>query len=853
MRRQNHSCDYCRKSKKACDGFALNRFRFLSSSGGCSPSSSPASRPASHLLPCSYCVRTKKQCSFNANWGPSPAASVTERNEAQHNSTKRLKSDGDAQEGSMLDYDLELTLDDLSQAIRGHDSVCSSFPSASTPGVQSQGQVQQSDSRTDGVRYGHHYPDQTRICAGQDHGLGLESWTELVDSVSPWDTVDVASLNDHTASQASHVDFSSGDWYGDGISDGLSLSGTDPGSLTNLGKRKGRRASQLDDERSLSVYNTDFRISSAANNHLIIGNLLGIYHDVLENNLACWLAEENCPYKMHRPGRAYLVSHKSPSRRIPSASPQAERGSMEWGRDWSNRIYRRVTQLDRMAVRSRSIRLSRAQSHDASRALSLVIMAFATQWSQGRRRDDMQTRRPSQGKRDEEMEKDFERHLQKSVWRQAKRALDDVADVECFRVAYAEMVFGLMERPWDDEDELAEVVLGESDSDLGSEAMQSKVVDILAQDGPPVMLERAARKMQVLKFRFESENPDSLCSSASPRPCSGNMTDEDRETIGLLYWLAVMFDTVSAPMNERPVALGDEECQHDAAREGQTEGELGERPTDSRSSLRWNIHLFTRGGQDISAGDLSWPCSHDVAASAIARSAPIKILIFRHLSYLQNILRRKEFGQPIEDALWEATLVYRYWNTVYARFYRDLVQNYETVPTRIRAWFVCIYIPWHLACLMLADVVELVGQNKVGLSEHTRTRERADMVSRIRTQSAHELSELARVTAPGDGTEQLPDYHHAVNEGPLLTEPWTVLLVRAFAKSALFYLCREQKVVKVPEVPALHGTDCDQNIVRARYCIKALASLGKKSTMARQIANAFNRALGKQELDRGYT
>jgi hypothetical protein len=496
-----------------------------------------------------------------------------------------------------------------------------------------------------------------------------------------------------------------------------------------------------------------------------------------------------------------------------------------------------------MAVRSKSIKLTRAQSHDASRALSLVIMAFATQWSQGRRQHHSQGAKAPTDDLGHEVETEFERNLQQSVWRQAKRALDDVAEVESFRVAYAEMVFGLMERPWDDEEETSDVTTGDF-PDTQPDEMQSKVVDILAQDGPPVMLDRAARKMQVMKFRFEANETKQLGSDTSLPSWSKDLSDEDRETIGLLYWLAVMFDTVSAPMNERPVALPDEECEHDAAKDDHHRGDVGEQPKDSRSRLRWNVQLFTRGEHDFTTGSLYWPCPYDMATSAIARSAPIKILIFRHLSYLQNILRRKEFGQPIEDALWEATLVYRYWNTVYAPFYRNLVHHYETVPTRIRAWFVCIYIPWHLACLMLADTVEVVERSKFGLGEHSQTRVKADMVARIRKQSAFELSELARVTAPGDGTEQLPNYHHAVNEGPLLTEPWTVILVRAFAKSALFYLVTAREMEKgVGDAPSPQNQGLHEAKVRAGYCCNALSSLGKKSAMARQISRAFYKVL----------
>ena len=54
IRRQNHSCEQCRRSRKACDGYALNI---------------TPPEEGNQLRPCSYCARTRKDCSFNVYWG----------------------------------------------------------------------------------------------------------------------------------------------------------------------------------------------------------------------------------------------------------------------------------------------------------------------------------------------------------------------------------------------------------------------------------------------------------------------------------------------------------------------------------------------------------------------------------------------------------------------------------------------------------------------------------------------------------------------------------------------------------------------------------------------------------------
>lgn len=62
-RRQNHSCDQCRKSKRACDALCLDLTRRATLSN--------IDRQRS---PCSYCARTKKRCTME--WARSHAQSA---------------------------------------------------------------------------------------------------------------------------------------------------------------------------------------------------------------------------------------------------------------------------------------------------------------------------------------------------------------------------------------------------------------------------------------------------------------------------------------------------------------------------------------------------------------------------------------------------------------------------------------------------------------------------------------------------------------------------------------------------------------------------------------------------------
>lgn len=608
---------------------------------------------------------------------------------------------------------------------------------------------------------------------------------------------------------------------------------------------------------SHSPFSTDSMIMQSSNRSLITENLLRIYHDVLENNLACWLAENTCPYKMQGKGRdPRTMNALTVGGAVPSSIPS------EWGAVWSNRMYRRVVQLDRAAQSAKLVQLTRTESQAVSKVLDLAIMAFTTQWAQGSRRQErFPTSMSTPGADDpadlaDALNDEFEESFQQSIWEQARRALRDVADVESYRVVYAELIFGLTQKPWSANDHNP---LDTRPSSTGRRSGSIKdttmplILDIMSQEGPHVYLERATRKIHALKFRFEAKETGFLASNGG-RPAD-KMSGEDMRTIGLLYWLAVMFDTVSSSMNERPVALSDEDCHHDNTQEVLTD------PATSAVRAgrwwevggKWAVQLFIQDDPEKPSALTRWPCQYDEAMQAIARSAPVKILIYRHVSYLQDALRKRQRGEALENLIQKTTLVYRYWNLTHGSFFRDLVKSYDTIPQRIKSSFFCIAVPWHLGSLMLADLLEFIDANNLGLEGPSKARMSANVASRIRKASAVELSDLARVTTPRDiqqagvAATQMPDYHFAINDSPLLTEPWTVILVQAFTKACVFHLDVADDFQQ--HAKAFLGEDSDDfqdSLTRAENCIRALWCLGRKSEMSRNLTKVLAEAL--QEL-----
>ncbi len=613
----------------------------------------------------------------------------------------------------------------------------------------------------------------------------------------------------------------------------------------------------------LSPSSAEHTMISRTDNSFISHNLLHVYHDVFEHSLSCWVSEESCPYKMPARNRTGHLG-MTISRRVNVPQQEGGLAQREWGSVWSNRIYSRVIRLDRVAQACNMIQLTRSEDQAVAKALHLAIMAFSSQWAHQSHREREKfppgfTSENQDLNFSDDLTEEFDRQIQRTFWEQARKALLDCADVECYRVVCAELIFGLTQKPWEKDDpiDLASSIspgFEPGTYDMKASAMAA-VHRILSKDGPPVFIERAARKVHALKFRLDAvemglakakrEHGDAY------KPDSRTtISTRDRETAGFVHWLAVMFDTISSSMNQRPVVVIDEDCQHDAAGEASlAESDLNKGKTALRIK-RWSINHFIQDDPNGPMQPLRWPCDYEDAARAVTRSGPVKILLHRHVSYLQDAIRRGQHGESIEEIIRNSVLVYRYWNATYGVFFRDLIDHYATVPPRIQSWFFCILGHWHLAALILADLIESVDHNGQGDPRARQERLSSTTVDTIRRVSSSELADLARVTTPPDWAEwmnppspQLPDFHTAVNQGAILTEPWTVVLIRAFTKAFIWHL-GEAEMWQHNRASLGHGRQyCQESHKRCMEIVRALWYLGKKSDMARNIARALSKSM----------
>ncbi|KAI8719986.1 hypothetical protein NCS52_00442600 [Fusarium sp. LHS14.1] len=575
---------------------------------------------------------------------------------------------------------------------------------------------------------------------------------------------------------------------------------------------------------TLSEFDLQTTMMQISNKRLITKSLLKIYHDVLESNLECWLTERTCPYTRNWDGYTSRGTAGALSSQSTFASSSVNILAF-------NRFYTRVLRLDRAMADNNLISLTASQDRAASKALNQVIIAFSSQWSQNYSRSEdslggNKTPFDSEVNFLESHDDDFEKDFQRTTWHQARAALLEASEIESYRVVYAEILFN-----WTEKIEqqggvgIASDRTGEKSVD-GNDPLSCNFADILGRGGPPIFIESASRKIQVLKFKLDAIKVGSLKTTGAKRRAPG-IGPEEQATARLLYWLAVMCDTVSSSTNERPLAIREDYYVLNQKRWG------GSAAFETNKPLQ-----------------LDWPSAEDIVFEGITRSVPVKVLLFRKVSSLQNALRQGKHAQ-IDDIIESSIATYRRWNITYGAFFRKLAQMYSSLPARIKGLFICIVIPWCLAVMLMADLIDFTDTNEAGEAGARTARIESKITSRMRKSTAVDIAELARLTCPasegwrgGTLTEQLPGYHFAVKSSAILTEPWTVLVIGAFRNAALYHLGTVEDLRQNDWQALGHAPDeMREAEVQVKHCIDALWLLGRRSDMSYDLAKLLSQRL----------
>ncbi|GAB7356929.1 hypothetical protein MBLNU459_g7776t2 [Dothideomycetes sp. NU459] len=302
-----------------------------------------------------------------------------------------------------------------------------------------------------------------------------------------------------------------------------------------------------------------------------------------------------------------------------------------------------------------------------------------------------------------------------------------------------------------------------------------------------------------------------------------------------------MFDTLSSAMHKRPLVVSDEDSDILAEAEPSIPGLGADAATLYRAgymkqgdSKLWGHFFLQQKRFESDRCVTRWPCSLKDAAATLCDAAPVKVLLFRKVTHVQTLLSRQVRYEKLEESIHEALRVHQHWNDTYGLFIADCMANHDDLPPRIQSWYVVLAGHWHLAGLLLADLIEAIDASRIGLESQRHVRELSRLVWSLRKQNAYAISDLGSCSSPRPDSSfpRGPEFHFAVNKGALLTEPWTAVLIRSFGKAGYILL----------EWIASSG-ETNEVVDKCEACIQALWYLGRKSDMAMMAARALSAGL----------
>ncbi|KAL2002492.1 hypothetical protein VTN02DRAFT_6667 [Thermoascus thermophilus] len=854
-RRQHRSCDQCRKGKRACDADITVR------------SSPGLHRTVAAAGPCSNCVRWRRECTFE--WLRSVQTRTVQRrrkkarlaeNQLEEQPGPGLLPQGDGPPGASS-LGAPLTRDGEADQDVLFDWIPRPGPSVST---------------------------ETKRTASSGTTLNINPCSPSGDA-------------------------STGD--ASGANEQIHPPSLSPGSQP-------RRTESTATRPSISPQNLHLAQNYARST--MTQNLLQIYHDSMENALSCWLTERTCPYSsvLHQKIRGGSMTR-------PASSMEAE-----WGPNWSNRICTRVCRLDRAYATIRGRNLTATEERAVSRALHITIMAFATQWAQAsdRRRirdaggggSSSSSSSPPTGMNgipSPSTNNEPERSVQETLWNQAFHALNDAAGIESFRVVFAHIIFSLTQRPLNVAQHL-EIMNARRGRAChcprdpagldpagcrrcgDGAAGLAELHELFDSDKAPLFLETAVRQMFAYRHKLRRLQRQMAakrdgCSSMSPLPPSpppqagrepaeprvSLLNQNDYETFHLLFWLGVMFDTLSAAMYQRPLVVSDEDSAITSAVPAEAShpnylqadaidldgwnlaSNMSQSSRTPREQDLWgDLFLLLSNSRGVPGGQQQpwlsckiprWPCAYSEAAEALIDAAPIKVLLFRRVTRLQTLVYRGAGPDQIEEAVEDTLRVYEHWNRTFGRFILDCVAHHDDLPPRLQSWYVILAGHWHLAAMLMADVLEGIADAGIGAESESEARRASWRVAALKRDNAFAVADLARRSMQGQTHDtsfsRAREFHHAINGRAFLSEPWTAVLIRSFARAGyiLVDLLAADSSQPGPHMATAAAaatatpSERDDGGIQARCisCVDALWCLSKKSDMAFLAARALSNSL----------
>ncbi|EXJ70286.1 uncharacterized protein A1O5_06354 [Cladophialophora psammophila CBS 110553] len=402
--------------------------------------------------------------------------------------------------------------------------------------------------------------------------------------------------------------------------------------------------------------------------------------------------------------------------------------------------------------------------------------------------------------------------------------------------------------------------------------------ELLDLDKDPLHLRDSLMRLAAKRVKLSTKRPrlDTAWMTVESRPPFPDEASSefliDRMTFNQLFWLVMMCDTLSAAINNRLPIVSDE----DSVILSETDRKAGQAKTPESSHTSavpvvrvstsvpaamhstypevednpWGKYFLGRNTAANAVGSVQWPFSKETASALLSEAAPVKALLYRKVKQVQNAQFRRASPAVLEQLILEALKVYEHWNWNYGQLFTTCIQHHDELPLQIQSWYSVLASHWNLACYLLVDLIEELDRSGETDKCHAAIRKSCGLLFHIRKQSAFEMADLGRVgrVRQDCSFSQSNEFHPTVKDGALLTEPWTEIMIRSFARISEQFLrwlgeigqpLREDYGISGMWLPG----DRDRLYASLDYCVEALLDLGRKSDMAFLLAISMKRRM----------
>ena len=562
---------------------------------------------------------------------------------------------------------------------------------------------------------------------------------------------------------------------------------------------------------------SELRLARSATRGMISEGLVQIYHNSFENAIECWVSEDNYPYK-----------------RLNGIGTNPPVGKTKAGLASRSSLWKTAFQLDAAFKSFRDTQLTAIEEALASRTLKIVVMSFASQWSQySQYTHSLNTAKHLDGQRSQspgtdalealDNPFDFEHVLRSSLWHDARRYVRGSAHLNCFRTILAQLIFFMIEPPVE-EVELEELSLWHADKQEArsggyelAQGTETNSEEHWLKKGPkhnplvsrPFPGSQEARKSvenAVIQLRNWSRKLGPIFSLPSKGRSryqgladALHRVDHQCSSFYRLFWFGLMCDTTSSAMNHRPLVISDDESSYETAdtqvRPLSLDEQLHHQATDDPSHKVnvWGLHslrkLYVNEAMEVTP-NLVGVNQADVF---LQEAVPVKVMLWRKVAALQSLLEKGNYSPAaIEQQIKEALAVYGHWEDRYGSFLKDCAAHYTAISFKIQSWFTVLAMHWHLSGLILAQCIEAVDMESKSDSLQRSLRLASGLVLEMKRSNSYSIAELARVSngdlIPNQHNGESSSFHFVFTQGAILTEPCAGVLIEALAKACETFL-----------------------------------------------------------------